>query len=122
MYRLPDSLAGAVNATLEEWRAKGNVRRLWARDASLWTGADEGHWLEWMGITEDQSAHSQRFLSLAKEVRREGFTHAVLLGMGGSSLSPEVMTLTFGRIDGYSELHVLDSTDLRRGRDQAVHG
>ena len=110
-YRLPAPLAEMVNSTLAEWRAKENMRRLWARDASLWTGADEGHWLEWMGVTEDQSAHSQRFLSLAQEVRREGFTHAVLLGMGGSSLCPEVMKLTFGRIDGYPELHVLDSTD-----------
>jgi transaldolase/glucose-6-phosphate isomerase len=110
-HQLPDSLAKAVEATLEEWRAKENVRRLWARDASLWTGTDEGSWLGWLGITEDQSAHSQRFRSIAEELKREGFTHALLLGMGGSSLCPEVMKLTFGRIDGYPELHVLDSTD-----------
>lgn len=110
-YRLPNPLAELVTATLETWRAKGTVRRLWARDATLWTGADEGNWLGWLGITEDQLAHCQRFQSIAKEVRREGFTHALLLGMGGSSLCPEVMSLTFGHIDGFPEFHVLDSSD-----------
>lgn len=110
-YTLPDPLATAVKDSLEEWRAKGNARRLWARDASLWTGSDEGEWLGWLGITEDQLAHSQRFRSIAEEVKREGFSHALLLGMGGSSLGPEVMKFTFGRIDGYPELHVLDSSD-----------
>jgi len=110
-YRLPDSLADAVKATLEEWQAKGNMRRLWGRDASLWTGGDEGNWLGWLGVTEDQLAHGQRFRNIVEDVRREGFTDALLLGMGGSSLCPEVMRLTFGRFDGYPDLQVLDSTD-----------
>src|SRR5207249_9968665 len=48
---------------------------------------------------------------LAEDVRREGFTRALLLGMGGSSLAPEVLKETFGRIDGFPEVLVLDSTD-----------
>ncbi len=52
-YTLPEDLASQVQATLDEWRLTGNVRRLWARDASLWTGADEGSWLGWLGVTED---------------------------------------------------------------------
>jgi len=87
------------------------VRRLWRADASLWSGSDENHWLGWLGITDDQVAHSAALTSLAAEVKQAGFKHALLLGMGGSSLCPEVLRLTFGKIEGFPELHVLDSTD-----------
>ncbi|MGH8071224.1 MAG: transaldolase family protein, partial [Candidatus Entotheonellia bacterium] len=110
-YTLPEPLAAAVKATLEDWRVNGKMRRLWARDASLWTGADEGSWLGWLGSTDDQLAHIDHLRKLAEEVKHARFSHALLLGMGGSSLCPEVMQMTFGRIPGYPELHVLDSTD-----------
>ncbi len=110
-YTLPEDLTAQVKASLEDWRINGKVRRLWARDASLWTGSDEGSWLGWLGITEDQLAHSQHLREIAGEVKAEGFSHVLLLGMGGSSLGPEVLKMTFGRISGYPELHVLDSTD-----------
>jgi transaldolase/glucose-6-phosphate isomerase len=109
--RLPDALAAAVRASLEEWGREGKVRRLWARDASLWTGTDEANWLGWLGITEDQHARFPHLKAIAEEVRKAGFTHVLLLGMGGSSLCPEVLKMTFGRVPGYPELHVLDSTD-----------
>jgi transaldolase/glucose-6-phosphate isomerase len=108
---LPPDLDAAVKASLEEWRVKGKVRRLWARDASLWTGADEANWLGWLAVTDDQRAHLQHVKALAEDVRSAGFTHALLLGMGGSSLGPEVMRATFGRLPGFPELRVLDSTD-----------
>lgn len=110
-YALPDDLAADVRASLEAWRAGGKVRRLWARDATLWTGTDEGGWLGWLGITEDQQASGTHLQAIAEEVRSAGFSHALLLGMGGSSLCPEVVARTFGRQDGHPELHVLDSTD-----------
>jgi transaldolase / glucose-6-phosphate isomerase len=110
-YRLPDTLASAVKATLDDWKANNKVQRLWARDASLWTNADESKWLGWLGITEDEIAHSQRFQKIAVEIRDAGFTQAVLLGMGGSSLCVEVLKLTFGKISGHPEFLVLDSTD-----------
>jgi len=110
-YSLSDDLRSRVESTLDEWQVAGKVRRLWARDASLWTGTDEGNWLGWLGITEDQLVHSQHLTSIAEEVKSAGFSHALLLGMGGSSLCPEMLRMTFGRIDGYPELHVLDSTD-----------
>src|SRR5205807_2060372 len=100
-----------VEAMLEDWRIGGKVRRLWARDASLWTGADEANWLGWMGITEDELAHRERFDQIVADVKAGGFTHVLLLGMGGSSLCPEVLKLSFGKIEGFPELHVLDSTD-----------
>jgi transaldolase/glucose-6-phosphate isomerase len=108
---LPADLERDVAATLLDWRLTGKVRRLHARDASLWTGADEARWLGWLGVTTGRHAHLQRLTRLAEDARREGLTHALLLGMGGSSLCPEVLAKTFGRIDGFPELVVLDSTD-----------
>ena len=110
-YTLPNDLASAVRMTLQDWRTGGKVRRLWARDTTLWTGADEADWLGWLGITEDRLAHIDHLTSIAEEVKAAGFRHALLLGMGGSSLCPEVIRMTFGKLDGYPELHVLDSTD-----------
>jgi transaldolase/glucose-6-phosphate isomerase len=109
--KLPADLEAAVQASLKDWRAASKVKRLWARDAPLWTGKDEDNWLGWLGITDDQMAHIEHLKKIAEEVKATGFAHAALLGMGGSSLCPEVMRLTFGKIAGFPELHVLDSTD-----------
>ena len=108
-YGLPGNLGQEVKATLEDWKANNKVQRLWARDATLWTGTDEGNWLGWLGITDDQISHEPRFRKIAEDTA--GFSHALLLGMGGSSLCPEVMKLTYGKIQGHPEMHVLDSTD-----------
>ncbi|MGH9513537.1 MAG: bifunctional transaldolase/phosoglucose isomerase [Terriglobales bacterium] len=110
-YKLPDPLSKSVKANLDDWRASGKVRRLWQRDASLWTGTDESNWLGWLGIVEDQIGQKAALQSLADDIKREGFTDILLLGMGGSSLCPEVLDKTFGRISGFPQLHVLDSTD-----------
>ncbi len=110
-YTLAPPQASAVAEALEDCRVKGKVRRLWGRDASLWTGTDEGNWLGWLDVTLDQLGHTQLLTGLAEEVKGAGFRHALLLGMGGSSLCPEVLRMTFGVLPGYPELHVLDSTD-----------
>lgn len=110
-YKLPDKLLAAVQATIQEWRTSDRAHKLWSSDASLWTGKDESHWLGWLNITEAQIAQADDLVKLADEVRKEGFTHALLLGMGGSSLCPEVLSATFGHIAGFPVLHVLDSTD-----------
>jgi transaldolase / glucose-6-phosphate isomerase len=110
-YRVPENLAQAVKATLQDWKAGNKVKRLWARDASLWTNTDESKWLGWLGITEEQLASRDKFQEIAGEIRDAGFTHALLLGMGGSSLCVEVLKLTFGKISGFPQIHVLDSTD-----------
>jgi transaldolase / glucose-6-phosphate isomerase len=109
--KLPAALEKAVAASLEAWRHDGNVRRLWAGDASLWTDTDEAKWLGWLDITEEQSARLDSLLRLADDIARQDFSHAVLLGMGGSSLGPEVFSDVFGRLDNHPELLVLDSTD-----------
>jgi transaldolase/glucose-6-phosphate isomerase len=110
-YKLPEELTAAVKGSLAEWRAHGKVRKLWGRDASLWSGRDEAEWLGWLGITNDQLAHIQRLTGITEAARNAGFSHVLLLGMGGSSLGPEVIKTTFGTIGGFPELHVLDSTD-----------
>jgi transaldolase/glucose-6-phosphate isomerase len=109
--KLPEPIDAAVRESLADWADQDKVRRLWARDASLWTGKDEGQWLGWLGITDDQRADIRRFTRISEIARSSGFTDALLLGMGGSSLCPEVLRRTFGKVQGFPELHVLDSTD-----------
>jgi transaldolase / glucose-6-phosphate isomerase len=110
-FKMTSDLASAVHGTLDDWKNQEKVRRLWRGDTSLWTGTDEANWLGWMGISDDQLAHIQHLERIAEEVRTAGYKHALLLGMGGSSLCPEVMRKTYGKISGSPELHVLDSTD-----------
>ena len=108
---LPESLAATVKSTIGEWQSGGKMKRLWDRDASLWTGTDESNWLGWLDIVEEQSEQQEQLQKFAKEVQTRGFEHILLLGMGGSSLCPEVLRMTFGHIPHFPVLHVLDSTD-----------
>jgi transaldolase/glucose-6-phosphate isomerase len=110
-YKLPNQLAGAVAASLVDWKNNNKVARLWQKDASLWSGTDESNWLGWLTIVEEQLAHIDDLKQIAEDVKKARFKHALLLGMGGSSLCPEVLRMTFGKIKGFPELHVLDSTD-----------
>ena len=110
-WALPPDLAAVVSATVGEWTEQGRVERIWARDATVWTGADEAAWLGWLGIADEQLARVGELRRVAEDVRQAGFTHVLLLGMGGSSLCPEVLAVTFGRQPGWPELSVLDSTD-----------
>jgi transaldolase/glucose-6-phosphate isomerase len=110
-HKLPKELQTAVSASLDDWKKGDKVARLWQKDASLWSNTDEGSWLGWLTITEDQLAHIDALKQLAAEVKKAKFKHVLLLGMGGSSLCPEVLRMTFGKVAGFPELHVLDSTD-----------
>jgi len=110
-YRLPDDLEAKVQAALQDWADGGKVGRLWARDATLWTGRDEARWLGWFGIVDQQLGRVDDVRRAAEDVRQAGLSHVLVLGMGGSSLCPEVLRMTFGRLVGWPELHVLDSTD-----------
>jgi len=108
---LPEPLAAAVKATTADWQSGGKIARLWQRDATLWTGSDESNWLGWLDIVDEQVAQQDQLQKIAKEVQQRGFQHVLLLGMGGSSLCPEVLRMTFGRFTHFPTLHVLDSTD-----------
>jgi len=108
---LPTDLEKAVKEARKNWDRNRNTERLWNKDASLWTNSDEAKWLGWLDIVDRQLSNVSKFKALTAEVREDGFTHMLLLGMGGSSLCPEVFSLTFGKQAGSPELLVLDSTD-----------
>ncbi len=118
---LPDKLAASVKTTMAEWQAGGRMKRLWQKDASLWTGSDEASWLGWLDIVDEQIAHRDQLRKVAEDVQSAGFQHVLLLGMGGSSLCPEVLRMTFGKIPGFPELHVLDSTDPAQVKEFESH-
>ena len=115
-YTLDGELDGAVKATLADWQKEGKNRRLWEGDANLWTGADEAKWLGWIRMVDKQIDTIDHLKKLMERAKSGGFSHVLLLGMGGSSLGPEVFSETFGRQEGYPELHVLDSTDPQQIR------
>ncbi|TFV40857.1 bifunctional transaldolase/phosoglucose isomerase [Bradyrhizobium frederickii] len=106
---LGDGLGKAVARSTEEWRASAKIRRLWQRDKSVWTGADEDKWLGW--LDSPAKADIADYEDYAGRVKGQKFSDAVVLGMGGSSLGPEVLAETFGKKPGFPKLHVLDSTD-----------
>jgi transaldolase/glucose-6-phosphate isomerase len=110
-YTLPQNLAQGVENALEDWHSQDKVRRLWARDPWLWTGNDEAKWLDWLEIIQEQLDHLGDLRKVFHAVEGRYFRHLVLLGMGGSSLAPDVFRNTFGRLADHPELHVLDSTD-----------
>ena len=109
--RLPEQMGVTVNATVEEWNRKASCKRVWDGDASLWTGEDEAKWLGWLRVAHQQIENVAAFRAFAEEVRSGGYEHVIVLGMGGSSLAPEVLAKTFGRQPGFPQLAILDSTD-----------
>jgi transaldolase / glucose-6-phosphate isomerase len=110
-YKLPKDLTAAVEASLDDWKKNDKVARLWRKDASLWSNTDESNWLGWLTIAEEQFANLATFKQFAADVKKTKFKHVLLLGMGGSSLCPEVLRMTYGKVAGFPQLHVLDSTD-----------
>ena len=109
--KIPADLGKEHVAALEDWRKAGKVRRLWAADPSLWTETDEEKWVGWLGVVDQQLKAVAHLQDFAEDVKRSGFSDVLLLGMGGSSLGPEVLGETFGSKPGFPKLHVLDSTD-----------
>ena len=104
-----------VQARISSLEEQGFMQRLWARDPGLWSDdathqAVAGNRLGWLDVANRMSAEAAALGAFAAEVEKEGFTHAILLGMGGSSLAPEVLRLTFGVRPEALDLTVLDST------------
>jgi transaldolase/glucose-6-phosphate isomerase len=102
-------LAKTVEKSSEDWRASVKIRRLWQKDKSVWTGEDEDKWLGW--LKSPATANIADYEDFARRVKGQNFTDAIVLGMGGSSLGPEVLAETFAKKPGFPKLHVLDSTD-----------
>ena len=107
----PAPFETALQHEAARWQSEGRVGRLWGKDATLWTGSDEASWLGWLDIVAAQQARGGHFRALASLATRGDFTDAVVLGMGGSSLCPDVLSRSFGPVDGAPRLRVLDSTD-----------
>jgi transaldolase/glucose-6-phosphate isomerase len=120
-FALGAGIQKAVEKNTEEWRASAKIRKLWQKDKSVWTGDDEDKWLGW--LNSPASADVADYEDFAQRVKGQNFTDAVVLGMGGSSLGPEVLAETFAKKSGFPKLHVLDSTDPAqvRAMEKAVN-
>jgi len=103
-YTLPEELHKSVRQTMDEWKTDDKIFRVWTKDAGVWTDDDEAKWLGWLNIVETELDDLQKYLDIAEAAK--DFSDIVLLGMGGSSLCPEVLAETFGK----KHFHILDST------------
>ncbi len=109
------NLQKKVDSALAQCDTEKIADRLWAGDVSLWTNDPEtrsavGQRLGWLQVVEIMAGETERLREFANDIRSSGFKHAVLLGMGGSSLAPEVFSSCFGPADGYLDLKILDTT------------
>ncbi len=107
------SVARAVQARLERFSADNATYRLWARDPSLWASepvSELADRMGWLNLPAKMELESERLLGFAHQVRQDGYRRVLLLGMGGSSLAPEVFQRTFGNGDGFPALEVVDTT------------
>src|SRR4029453_18002778 len=102
-----------VSAAIEAMEEQDFIGRLWTKDVSLWPGEAEEirNRLGWLTTPTIMREAVEELRGFANEIRRLQYTHVVLLGMGGSSLAPEVFNVTFGSKMGFPDLLMLDSTD-----------
>lgn len=103
-YSLPEKLENAVQLEFFKWKKENKIARLWQKDASVWTETDEAKWLGWLDSVAVELEKVAEYQAFAEDVKQ--FESVVLLGMGGSSLCPEVLSITFGK----QQFHILDST------------
>ncbi len=108
---VPSDLRGSVDAAAADWQANNKVDRFWKKDPSLWTRDGEEKWMGWIDIVERQQKDLGTFAELGGDIETSDFRSVLLLGMGGSSLCPEVLAKTFGPRPGFPELRIVDSTD-----------
>ncbi len=105
-YSLPGDMESSLQNEFDSWRADGKIGRIWARDASVWTGDDEAKWLGWLNIVNEELVNVAQYCDYYADISGHRFVDILLLGMGGSSLCPEVLAFTFGK----TSFHILDST------------
>ena len=119
---VPERYADAVSARLQRAADEDVVGRIWRKDGTLW--APEGtpevtNRLGWLDIADREREELPAYAEFAEGLRAEGYRDAVVLGMGGSSLAPEVFRQSFGKHDHGLTLHVLDSTHPDQVREVA---
>src|SRR5256885_7206065 len=105
-FHLDDDLRTRLDAAIAEWGSSGKIGRIWQKDATVWRGEDEAKWLGWLDIAERELADVQKYLDLQADMANSPFTNVLLMGMGGSSLCPEVLAMTVCK----ANFHILDST------------
>ena len=117
----PPGLRAALDAVTADWQTTGKIERFWRKDSTLWTRDGEEKWQGWIDIVERQQKDMAAFSALAADVKSAGFKSILLLGMGGSSLCPEVLSVTFGHQSGFPAMHIVDSTNpaqVKAARDK----
>jgi len=102
----------AVEKSLNHISRERVIARIWQKDHTVWRNdtTEISNRLGWLDCVDVTKKSFDEINSFVEEIKKEGFTDALLMGMGGSSLAPEVFRLTFGVKKGYLDLHVLDST------------
>jgi glucose-6-phosphate isomerase len=110
-FAIPQELHGAVDLAAADWHSNGKVDRFWQKDPTLWTQDGEETWMGWLDIVDRQQTDIGAFAALAGEIKSADFQTVLLIGMGGSSLCPEVLAKTFGRVPEFPALRIIDSTD-----------
>ncbi len=105
-YSLPSAIEDAVKVEVESWSKENRITRIWLRDANVWTNDDESKWLGWLDIVSEETGDVKKYREFGGDVQQAGFETVLLMGMGGSSLCPEVLAMTFGK----KNFHILDST------------
>lgn len=105
-YKLPFAIKNDLNTEIADWVGHEKIDRIWSKDATVWTGDDEAKWLGWLDIVGEELADLDKYRDLQTDLATAGFTDILLMGMGGSSLCPEVLAMTFGK----ANFHILDST------------
>ena len=111
---IPPELEGPIAQRVKQAVSETVAQRVWSKDAALWKPAGTPEIedrLGWLTISEPMLEQAGDLRAFAQEVQDAGYADVTLLGMGGSSLGPEVIRRTFGEIEGALRLHVLDSTD-----------
>jgi transaldolase/glucose-6-phosphate isomerase len=103
---LADDLRQEVEAEINRWKDNDKVNRIWQKDAAVWTGADEANWLGWLDIVDRELSNVAKYRDFKSDIDAAGFRDVLLMGMGGSSLCPEVLGMTFDK----PNFHILDST------------
>lgn len=104
-YSLPADLEAELKTHINAWNDDNRTARVWKKDATVWTNDDEAKWLGWLDIVGQELENADKYRDFHNNIA--SFESVLLMGMGGSSLCPEVLAMTFGK----NQFHILDSTD-----------
>tara|TARA_Y100000588_G_scaffold392463_1_gene504535 strand:- start:867 stop:2573 length:1707 start_codon:yes stop_codon:yes gene_type:complete len=122
VIEIPENLKNEVSRLQGLWTTEERTERIWRREASVWTDADESHWLEWLEESIFNLDIQKEFVELRELFVQKRIRDVVLIGMGGASLTAEVMRDSFSGVEGFPNLHIVNTLDpkLVRHIDQAL--